>query len=85
MTAGIVSLFHAVPLLSGPVASALTDRYGCRKMTILGSLLATAGFLLSSVANSIEVLYLTFGIMSGKPKLRVVEQLQRSLRLGCGS
>ncbi len=41
VTAGIVSLFHAVPLLSGPVASALTDRYGCRKMTILGSLLVS--------------------------------------------
>ena len=85
VTAGIVSLFHAVPLLSGPVASALTDRYGCRKMTILGSLLATAGFLLSSVANSIEVLYLTFGIMSGKPKLRGSSSCKELCGLGCGS
>ena len=64
-TAGVIGLFHAVPLLSGPIASALTDRYGCRKVTIAGSILATVGFLLSSLANSLEVLYLTFGIISG--------------------
>ena len=61
VTAGVVSLFHAVPLLSGPIASALTDRYGCRRMTILGSLLATLGFLLSSLFSRMWPLYLTFG------------------------
>ena len=65
VTAGVVSLFHSVPLLSGPIASALTDRYGCRKMTILGSILATIGFLLSTVCHRIELLYLTFGLISG--------------------
>ena len=64
-TAGVVSLFHAVPLLSGPIASALTDKYGCRKMTILGSLLATFGFLISTLCNRLEMLYITFGIISG--------------------
>ena len=65
VTAAVVSLFHSVPLLVGPIASALTDRYGCRKMTILGSLLATVGFLLSSFCYRLELLYLTFGLMSG--------------------
>jgi MFS transporter, MCT family, solute carrier family 16 (monocarboxylic acid transporters), member 9 len=64
-TAWIGSLFMAMPLLSGPVASFLTDRYGCRKVTIVGSILACSGFMLSTLANSIEVLFLTFGILAG--------------------
>lgn len=64
-TAWIGSLFMAMPLLSGPVASFLTDRYGCRKVTILGSILATIGFAVSTQANHVEVLFLTFGILAG--------------------
>jgi len=65
VTAGVVSLFHAVPLLSGPVASALTDRYGCRKVTIVGAILASVGFLLSAFTHHIALLYITFGLISG--------------------
>ncbi|XP_011301358.1 uncharacterized protein [Fopius arisanus] len=64
-TAWIGSLFMAVPLLSGPVMSALVDRYGCRRMTILGGLISGLGFVLSWQANSIEVMYLTFGLLAG--------------------
>lgn len=64
-TAWIGSLFMAMPLLSGPVASFLTDRYGCRKVTIVGSVLSAIGFVISSFANSIEVLFFTFGILAG--------------------
>ncbi|KAL1452819.1 hypothetical protein WDU94_007012, partial [Cyamophila willieti] len=51
-TAWIGSLFMAIPLLSGPIASFLTDRYGCRKVTILGGILAATGFILSSMTDS---------------------------------
>lgn len=64
-TAWIGSLFMAVPLMSGPVMSALVDRYGCRKMTIAGGLIAATGFVISSRAKSIEVMYLTFGALAG--------------------
>lgn len=64
-TAWIGSLFMAMPLLSGPIASFLTDRYGCRKVTIAGSILASLGFMISSQVDSMEMLFFTFGILAG--------------------
>ncbi|KAG6459427.1 hypothetical protein O3G_MSEX011380 [Manduca sexta] len=64
-TAWIAGIFMAMPLLSGPIASFLTDRYGCRRMTIFGSLLAAAGFVISAFVDNMETLFLTFGIMAG--------------------
>ncbi|KAK9508620.1 hypothetical protein O3M35_006141 [Rhynocoris fuscipes] len=64
-TAWIGSLFMAIPLLSGPIASFLTDRYGCKKCCVMGGLLAAIGFVISAFINSIEVLFFTFGILAG--------------------
>lgn len=64
-TAWIGSLFIAVPLLSGPVMSALVDRYGCRSMTILGGIISTLGFVLASVSTSLEMMMITFGVIAG--------------------
>lgn len=64
-TAWIGSIFMASPLLSGPIASYLTDRYGCRKVTIVGSITASIGFLLSAMCNSMEMLFVTFGVIAG--------------------
>lgn len=65
VTSWIGSLFLAVPLLSGPVCSALVDKFGCRSMTILGSIISCIGFVMSSFTDSIVLLYITFGIISG--------------------
>ncbi|CAG9811220.1 unnamed protein product [Chironomus riparius] len=64
-TAWIGSLFLAVPLMSGPVMSNLVDKYGCRKMTMIGGFVGCLGFVLSAFSNSVEMLFLTFGIISG--------------------
>lgn len=64
-TAWIGSLFLAVPLISGPLMSNLVDRYGCQKMTMIGGLVGCTGFVLSSISNSVEILFLTFGIIAG--------------------
>ncbi|RZC35958.1 monocarboxylate transporter 14-like [Asbolus verrucosus] len=63
--AWVVSLFLALPLLSGPFMSALVDKYGCRAMTIVGGLVSASGFILSFFVHSIGLMYLTFGIVSG--------------------
>ena len=64
-TAWIGSLFMAVPLLSGPIGSALVDRYGCRTMTIIGGIVSGVGFTLSAFVNTIELMYTTFGVIAG--------------------
>ncbi|KFM73267.1 Monocarboxylate transporter 9, partial [Stegodyphus mimosarum] len=61
-TSWVGSIFLSMPLLAGPIASYLIDRYGCQKMCILGALLSTASFVISIVADSLEVLFLTFTI-----------------------
>ena len=64
-TAWVGSLFMSVPLLAGPIMSNLVDKYGCQKMTMIGGLFGCAGFVLSAMSNSVEVLFITFGIISG--------------------
>uniref|UniRef100_A0A6P7GCK0 Uncharacterized protein LOC114340510 n=1 Tax=Diabrotica virgifera virgifera TaxID=50390 RepID=A0A6P7GCK0_DIAVI len=64
-TAWVGGLFMAMPLLSGPVASFLTDRYGCRTVTVCGAIMASTGFVISSTTNSMTVLCITFGVLSG--------------------
>lgn len=64
-TAWVGSLFVSVPLLTGPIASALTNKYGCRTVTVVGSIIAGGGLVVSSFATSIEQLCFTFGIIAG--------------------
>lgn len=64
-TSWIGSLFVSVPLITGPIMSALVDKYGCQSMTILGGVISAIGFTISWKVNHIEVMYLTFGILSG--------------------
>lgn len=59
-TAWVGSLFFAIPLLSGPIASALADNFGCRKMTIAGAIFASAGFFFGQFSTRIEHLFIAF-------------------------
>ena len=64
-TAWVGSLFVSVPAICGPVASALTNRYGCRRTTMAGGLIAAVGCVWSAFADSIDELCFTFGIVAG--------------------
>jgi len=49
----------------GPLASALTNRFGHRTVIIGGSVLGCVGLVCSSLTYSIEILFLTLGVICG--------------------
>lgn len=64
-TAIIGSLLLSFGQLNGPVASILTDKYGCRFTTILGSVILSLGFFASAFAQSVNTLIFTIGVIGG--------------------
>ncbi|CAL1283664.1 unnamed protein product [Larinioides sclopetarius] len=64
-TAWVGSLLAGCYLLAGPVVSALTNKFGCRPVTIAGSIISCIAFLLSIAAPTVDVLMVTYGIMAG--------------------
>ncbi|XP_005109624.2 uncharacterized protein LOC101862144 isoform X3 [Aplysia californica] len=52
-------------LLVGPFVSAMCARYGCRKVTMAGSVVSMVGFCLSTLSTSIEMLMVTYGVIGG--------------------
>ncbi|XP_064455597.1 monocarboxylate transporter 9-like [Ornithodoros turicata] len=64
-TAWVASIMVGTTFCIGPVASGLTSKYGCRTVTIAGSLLATLGLLLSVPAPNVTYLFFSVGICTG--------------------
>jgi MFS family permease len=50
---------------TGPVVSALANKFGCRAVCIAGSFLASAAFVLSTFSPNVNVLMMTYGVMGG--------------------
>ncbi|KAL3989308.1 Major Facilitator Superfamily protein [Acanthocheilonema viteae] len=61
----IISLLTGLTLGVGPIASAITNKFGCRVTTILGSLIAAVGCATSFYATSVEYLMGSVGCMMG--------------------
>ncbi|XP_059179084.1 monocarboxylate transporter 12-like [Physella acuta] len=59
------SLQVGIYLLLGPVYSAVTNRFGCRKVIIIGSIIAGISFIVSSWSNGVTMLILIYGVIGG--------------------
>lgn len=64
-TAWVGSLATGMMFFLGPLTTSLCERYGCRVVEITGTLLCITGCFLSSFANSVPVLFFTYGIIWG--------------------
>lgn len=61
----VSSLLSGFYLIAGPFVSAMANRWGFRPVTIIGSVIASAAFAISSQATSVYFLYVTYGIIGG--------------------
>jgi len=64
-TAWVGSLLSGMYLSVGPVVSALTNKYGCRSVCVMGSLIGCLAFVLSTLSPNVNTLMLTYGFMGG--------------------
>lgn len=65
LTSWIISILTGLTLGAGPLAAAVTSRFGCRFTTILGSVIATIGCAISYFATSILYLVISVGVVMG--------------------
>ncbi|XP_048764663.1 monocarboxylate transporter 12-like [Ostrea edulis] len=65
VTSIIAALFYGIPLVCGPISSAIVTKLGCRKAQIIGGLITSAGILASAFVDSIGLICFTFGFVAG--------------------
>ncbi|KAI3380625.1 hypothetical protein SNEBB_001641 [Seison nebaliae] len=61
----IGALIPAVTFISGPIASMITNKFGCRITTMSGAVIAAIGFCASSFVTEVNWLFLTMGVIGG--------------------
>lgn len=64
-TAFVSSLSTGMCFLCSPVVAVLTDRFGCRVVVIIGSVVMSSGFIISIFAPNLRFLYFSIGILTG--------------------
>ncbi|CAF1323799.1 unnamed protein product [Rotaria sordida] len=74
----IFGILPAVTLGAGPIATVLTNMYGCRTVAIAGTCIASLGFFLSRMWANIWFYYITIGVIGGM-LLHRIEQIDLNL------
>lgn len=64
ITAGAISLFWVLHGIIGPFAGIMVDRFGSRRVFLLGALLWGTGLVLSSFTHSWWQFYIFFGVIT---------------------
>ena len=64
-SAWVGSIAIGLNSLLAPVSGSLCDRFGCRAVTICGSLICCVALVASSFVTHLELLYFTYGILFG--------------------
>ena len=59
------SLLSGVAFMSGPIVGGLVNKFGCRFVCILGSLVACLGIGLSTLSPNVPILMVTYGLIGG--------------------
>ncbi|XP_077406166.1 monocarboxylate transporter 7-like [Vanacampus margaritifer] len=61
----IVSICVFVMTFNGPLSSMLTNRFGFQLIVMLGGVLISSGTIATSFTNSVNQMYITYGIVAG--------------------
>ncbi|CAF1004952.1 unnamed protein product [Rotaria sordida] len=61
----IFALLESITLTSAPISTVFTNRFGCRRMTIVGAIIGSLGFFLSRWWSNVYYYYLTIGFIGG--------------------
>ncbi|XP_070567540.1 monocarboxylate transporter 3-like [Ptychodera flava] len=64
-TTWINAVCMGVTFFTGPIASALVDKFGVRTVVVAGGVVVFSGSILSMFATSIMILYFTSGLLTG--------------------
>lgn len=63
--AWIFSIVNGISLISGPIASALSNRFSFRTVVLTGSMFGFIGLSTSALAHSVDSLFFTLGVLFG--------------------